>query len=66
MPILGALFRSKEFIKGETELVILVTPRLAKPVDPKRVPLPTQNYREPSDWDFYMMGRQEAPAPTAK
>ncbi len=32
VPVLGALFRSQQFRKGETELVILVTPRLAKPL----------------------------------
>lgn len=60
VPVLGALFRSQDFLKGQTELVILVTPRLAKPVDPKKVPLPTDGYREPSDAEFYWMGRQQA------
>lgn len=60
VPVLGALFRSQDFLKGQTELVILVTPRLAKPVDPKKVPLPTDAYREPSDAEFYWMGRQQA------
>ena len=32
LPVIGQLFRSQEFRKGETELVILVTPRLAKPI----------------------------------
>jgi pilus assembly protein CpaC len=57
MPILGALFRSQDFLKGNTELVILVTPRLARPVDPKRLELPTDRYQEPTDWDFFMLGR---------
>jgi pilus assembly protein CpaC len=57
MPILGALFRSQDFLKGSTELVILVTPRLARPVDPKRLELPTDRYQEPTDWDFFMLGR---------
>jgi pilus assembly protein CpaC len=57
VPVLGALFRSQEFLKGNTELVILVTPRLAKPVDMRRLELPTDRYREPNDWDFYMLGR---------
>jgi len=62
MPILGALFRSQDFLKGNTELVILVTPRLARPIDPKRLELPTDRYQEPTDWDFFMLGRitQEA------
>jgi pilus assembly protein CpaC len=61
VPILGALFRSQEFLMGNTELVILVTPRLARPVDPKRLELPTDRYREPTDWDFFMLGRLDSP-----
>jgi pilus assembly protein CpaC len=63
VPILGSLFRSQDFVKGQTELVILVTPRLAKPVDPKRLRLPTDGYREPSDTDFYLRGLLQAPEP---
>jgi len=61
LPVLGALFRSQDFVKGNTELVILVTPRLARPIDPKSLDLPTDRYRQPDDWDFYMMGRISAP-----
>jgi pilus assembly protein CpaC len=45
VPILGNLFRSREFRKGETELVIIVTPYLVKPVDAKDIKLPTDGYR---------------------
>ena len=44
VPILGNLFRSREFRKGETELVIVVTPYLVKPVDAKDIKLPTDGY----------------------
>ncbi len=44
VPILGNLFRSREFRKGETELVIIVTPYLVKPVDAKDIKLPTDGY----------------------
>ena len=64
VPILGALFRSQDFLKGNTELVILVTPRLARPVDPKRLELPTDRYREPTDWDFFMLGRLDSSGAT--
>ena len=64
MPVLGALFRSQDYREGSTELVILVTPRLARPIDPKRLELPTDRYREPTDWDFYMLGRLFAPEST--
>jgi len=61
LPVLGALFRSVAFIKGETELVIMVTPRLAKPIEPHQIHLPTDSFVEPSDKDFYLMGRLESP-----
>lgn len=66
LPVLGSLFRSQDFLKGQTELVILVTPRLAKPIDPRKVPLPTDAYRDPSDAEFYLMGRQQAAEETPK
>jgi len=62
VPILGALFRSSEYQKGQTELVILVTPYLAKPVAPGSVTLPTDKFVDPSDVDFYLMGRLEGSA----
>jgi len=45
VPVLGNLFRSREFRKGETELVIVVTPYLVKPIDAKDIKLPTDGYR---------------------
>jgi pilus assembly protein CpaC len=65
LPVLGALFRSQEFIKGQTELVIFVTPRLAKPIAADKIQLPTGYFVEPSDAEFYLMGRLEAKAETA-
>jgi pilus assembly protein CpaC len=57
VPILGALFRSQEYISGETELVILVTPRLAKPIDRSKVTLPTDAFVAPNDYEYYLLGR---------
>jgi pilus assembly protein CpaC len=65
LPVLGALFRSQSFIKGETELMILVTPRLAKPIDPTQLTLPTDAFVEPSDADFYLLGRMEGAKPAS-
>jgi len=62
LPILGALFRSSEYQKGQTELVILVTPHLARPIAPGSVTLPTDKFIEPSDADFYLWGRTEGTA----
>ena len=49
IPILGSLFRSTEFRKGETELVIVVTPYLVNPVDANSIVLPTDGYKTPGD-----------------
>ena len=57
IPVLGHLFRSSEFQKGETELVILVTPQLVKPFNRDEITLPTDNYVEPNDVEFYLLGR---------
>jgi len=63
LPILGYLFRSQEYRSGQTELVILVTPYLVRPLDAKIVQLPTQNFVEPSDLDFYLLGRTKGTGP---
>ncbi len=59
IPIIGALFRSSDFQKNETELVIIVTPHLVKPVDMAKQTLPTDQYVEPNDFEFYLLGRME-------
>ncbi|MFY2509567.1 type II and III secretion system protein family protein [Vibrio pectenicida] len=63
IPIIGQMFNSQEYISGETELVILVTPRLAKPVDRNKVSLPTDSFIEPSDFEYYLLGRGAYIAP---
>ena len=45
LPILGSLFRSTHFQKGESELVIIVTPYLVQPVDANDIKLPTDGYK---------------------
>jgi len=47
LPILGNLFRSSEFRKGQTELVIVVTPYLVQPVDDSAIRLPTDGFVVP-------------------
>ncbi|PKN52149.1 MAG: pilus assembly protein CpaC [Deltaproteobacteria bacterium HGW-Deltaproteobacteria-13] len=59
IPVLGVLFRSSEFKKNETELVIIVTPHLVKPVDLAKQTLPTDQFVEPNDLEFYLLGREE-------
>ncbi|MFT6987465.1 MAG: pilus assembly protein CpaC [Psychromonas sp.] len=57
IPVLGQLFRSQEFVKGQTELVIMVTPRLIRPFNKKGLALPTDNFVEASDMSFYLLGK---------
>ncbi|QDP02066.1 type II and III secretion system protein family protein [Thalassotalea sp. PS06] len=57
IPVLGQLFRSQEFIKGQSELVIMVTPRLVRPFNREGIKLPTDGFVEPGDMDFYLLGR---------
>ncbi len=56
IPILGALFRSSSFKKNESELVVIVTPHLVKPLDMSRQTLPTDKYGDPGDIRFYLLG----------
>ncbi|MGH2670801.1 MAG: type II and III secretion system protein family protein, partial [bacterium] len=69
VPVIGQLFRSQEFRSGLTELVIFVTPRLARPIQPQQVKLPTDSFVPPSDLEFYLLGRSEgqvSPPPPAR
>ncbi len=59
IPILGALFRSSQFQKSETELIVIVTPHLVKPLDMAKQTLPTDQYIEPDDFEFYLLGALE-------
>lgn len=63
IPILGALFRSSQFQKNETELIIVVTPHLVVPTTETKLPLPTERFIEPDDFDFYVMGRMQSAGP---
>ena len=60
LPILGALFRSNGFQRNETELVIVVTPYLVKPVNANDIVLPTDGYRAPTDLQRVFMGSLSA------
>ncbi len=59
LPIIGSLFRSKEFRKGQTELVIVVTPYLVEPVDDNQIKLPTDGFRAPTAFE-QMIGNKES------
>lgn len=59
IPVLGALFRSVSFQRNETELVIIVTAHLVKPLDMTKQTLPTDSYLEPNDFELMLMGYLE-------
>ncbi len=59
LPVLGALFRSDAFTRNETELVIIVTPYIVRPVsDPTALRTPSDSYRFPSDVERLLQLRQ--------
>jgi pilus assembly protein CpaC len=63
VPVLGALFRSDEFQRNETELVIIVTPYIVRPVSNKRLALPTDGYIAPTDMARLATGDDYTPQP---
>jgi len=63
IPVLGALFRSTSFQKNETELIVIVTPHLVKPLDMVQQTLPTDHYLEPNDFELMLMGYVEGVFP---
>lgn len=57
LPVLGTLFRSQRFQRNETEVVIVVTPYLVRPVDEQRLATPNDGYKAPSDVERILEGR---------
>jgi pilus assembly protein CpaC len=71
LPVLGALFRSNRFRRAESELVIVVTPYLVKPVSASQIALPTDGYKAPTDFQRLIGGQsfdgksgEKRPGPT--
>jgi pilus assembly protein CpaC len=56
-PVIGSLFRSRDFINNETELVIIVTPYLVRPTDPDNIRTPADGFMNPSERESLMTGR---------
>lgn len=56
LPVLGALFRSRDYLAGETELVILVTPYIVEAVNPNRLQTPADGLRIADDPSTVLMG----------
>jgi len=62
IPVLGALFRSAEYQREQTELVIIVTPHLVTPTRGEALALPTDRVRPPTERDLFLYGRVAAQA----
>ncbi len=56
LPVLGALFRSADYQRSQTELVIIVTPHLVTPVSGEALALPTDRVRLPTERDLFLFG----------
>lgn len=57
LPILGALFRSRDYQRRETELMIMVTPYIAQPIEPAQVARPDDGFIEAFDPQTILLGR---------
>ena len=75
LPILGALFRSISYARDESELLVIVTAHLARPMAPHEVPrLPTEDEQnDPNDFELFLLGSEggaqhktSSPPPCAK
>jgi len=57
LPVLGTLFRSRDFLSGETELVVIVTPYIVSPTSPDTLQTPMDGLRVATDAETILMGR---------
>lgn len=62
VPVLGALFRSTQYQRNQTELVIIVTPHLVSPIRGDYYALPTDRIRPPSESELFLLGTTAAAA----
>ncbi len=66
IPVIGALFRSAAFNRQETELVIIVTPRIVRPVKPDQLVVPTDFSAPPDSAALFLLGQTEKQTPGPK
>jgi pilus assembly protein CpaC len=57
LPVLGALFRSRDFLSGETELVVIVTPYIVNPTSPDKLQTPIDGLQIANDPETILLGR---------
>lgn len=62
LPVLGALFRSAEYQRNQTELVIIITAHLVSPTRGEALMLPTDRVRPPTERDLFLSGRLASPS----
>lgn len=60
IPVLGSLFRSVDFQRDETELIVTVTGYLVRPIDDREIVLPGDGFAPASDAEMYLLGRLHA------
>ena len=59
IPVLGALFRSTDYARGETELVIIVSVHLVVPVSEEELSFPHDNVRIPNEYELFLLGHTD-------
>lgn len=57
LPVLGSLFRSRDYLSGETELVVIVTPYIVQAVDPSKFQTPADGLRIANDASTILLGQ---------
>ena len=57
IPILGALFKSRDYINNQTELMIIVTPYIVRAVAQKQLSRPDDGFSDPNDPSTVLLGR---------
>lgn len=60
IPVLGALFRSSDYERRQSELVIIITPHLVTPTRGEALALPTDRIRPPTEGEFFLFGKTAA------
>jgi pilus assembly protein CpaC len=57
LPVLGALFRSRDYLAGETEMVVIIEPYIVKPTSPDKLQTPVDGLEIASDTQTVLMGK---------
>ena len=57
VPVLGALFRSADFQRNQSELVIIITPHLVSPTRGEALALPTDRVKAPTEAELFLFGK---------